>query len=127
MYDSCGHKMTKIIGFKIQPAGKSILLILANVNANHRIILVMGINALIKFLNNDRGVDIAVRTLGTGDHANHLVHELIQFFIFGDSIDSSTSLQPLIEIAVMKRRTLMFPFHITGRNFKITEPVRYIR
>ena len=82
--------MSQIVGFKIQTIGKCTFLVLtAYFGTNYRLLLFfrMSVNPLILFLNDDRGMDVTVRTLGFADW--RISTALITGFMAKESVVSS--------------------------------------
>ena len=129
MNNTCHHQMSQIVGFKIQTIGKCTFLVLTSYfGANYRLLLFvrMSVNPLILFLDDDRGMDVTVRTLGFHHMFNEVIHQFIQFGIFRDGIHGSHPFHPFIHITVMKGRSPMFALANTGSYFKVTEAMRNI-
>ena len=132
MHNTRHHQVSQVICLKVQPIGKSSFFILVTYfRSNDRLFMLilqcMRVNPFIQFFDNNRRMYITICTLGFYDTSNKVIHQLIQFRIFVDSIDRSHSFHPLIHISVMERRSPMFTLAHTGSNLKITETVRDLR
>src|SRR6266850_1117349 len=64
----------------------------------------------ITLCNQDRSVNVTVRTLGFGDDIDALVDELIEVWIVSDSQSCAGGFKPFVEVAVIERRAAMASF-----------------
>ncbi len=130
MNNTCHHQMPKIVSFKIQAVGKRPFLIFFTHSSTYDGLFMglgMRVNSLILFLYDNRGMDISVRTLGFHHMGYEMIHQFIQFRVFGNGIHGSYPLHPLIHITIVEGRSPMFAFANTGCYFKVTETMRNIR
>ena len=123
MNDTCRHQMAQVIGLEVQARGEGLLMVVANFDADIRVVSSMGVNARITFGNDDRCMDIAVVALAQSHLLNELVHQHIELGVFGHSIDGCTGFQPFVHVAVVERRTVVLTLHGTRCYLEIAETV----
>ena len=119
MDDTCRHEMSEVVGLEIQTRGKGVFLVFSNLNASSIFSNAVGINASQTLSDNHWGVDISVGTLGQRHLLDEAIHQLVQLSVLRYCIDSSTSLQPFVHIAIVEGRAVVLALNGTGSHLEI--------
>ena len=123
------HQVTEVIGLEVQTVGEGSLLVGTTHLRTDSLLLMavgMGIDTTVALVDNDRRMNIAILTLCLDHAGDKVIHNLVQLGILGHGIDRSHTLQPLVHIAIVERRTVMMPLTLTGSNLEVTQTVRKV-
>ena len=123
MHDAGSDKMSQIISLEVQSIGKSIVVFRSRGSTYYRIVLVVNllVHTSVQFCDNHWRKDISVFTLRFYHTTDEPIHNLIEFCIMSDGIDSSYRLKPFIHVTIMERRTVMLSDLLTRGHEEVVE------
>ena len=121
--DACCDEMSQVVGLEVQSVAESLVLLRSRCRSHDGVVVtvLLFLLFLVQLGNDDGRVDVAVFALRLHHATDEPVHDPFQLRVLVDGIDGGHRLQPLVHVAVVERRSVVFALHFTRGDEEVVE------